>query len=263
MGGTDKGKTTLVTHLARRLASIKSVAIVDADIGQSHIGPPTTVGWSLAEVAMSDLSALPVRGMYFVGDITPTDHLLPLTVAIEQSCQHALREAQLVVVDTGGFINDPSAKALWWQVHRIVEPQVLIAVQSQDELEPILTGIEQMSKEAYRLSCPKGVRLKSASQRQKFREERFAQYFRRRNRYELNLEKVSVQMTRPHGKISTDDLEGHLIALRDSQGRDRALGIVIEWHNDSSTLVFTSPPIVVEEICCVVMGDIRISLSQF
>jgi GTPase SAR1 family protein len=49
LGAADTGKTTLLNALASRLAKSQPVALVDADIGQSHIGPPTTVGWTLIE----------------------------------------------------------------------------------------------------------------------------------------------------------------------------------------------------------------------
>ena len=45
IGESDTGKTSLVAALANALFSRDAtVAIVDADIGQSEIGPPTTVG---------------------------------------------------------------------------------------------------------------------------------------------------------------------------------------------------------------------------
>jgi len=262
LGGTDIGKTTLVGHLAQQLAAREPVAIVDADIGQSHIGPPTTVGWALAEPAMSDLSALPVRGMYFVGDIAPTGHLLPLIVGISHATQQALQEAQVVIIDTGGFIHDPAAKVLWWQVHGIIKPQMVIAVQRQDELEPILAGIEGLTRKVYRLTCPERARAKSLSQRRKFRAEQLARYFRHHNTYERSLEGVSVQIARPFDRMDTNDLKGRLIALRDKRGCDRALGVVIQWRSSDGVVVFAGPAVAVEEICGIVLGDVRLDLSQ-
>src|SRR5215510_11503725 len=50
VGASDAGKTTLVAALASELASRGArVGIVDSDVGQSEIGPPSTVG--LGEVA--------------------------------------------------------------------------------------------------------------------------------------------------------------------------------------------------------------------
>jgi len=82
IGATDTGKTTLIAALAKHLAKKSAVGIVDADIGQSHIGPPATVGWSIVEKAEFDFSKLDCRGMSFVGDISPTGHLLQLTEGI-------------------------------------------------------------------------------------------------------------------------------------------------------------------------------------
>ena len=46
VGASDTGKTTLTAYLAGALAARgETVAVVDADVGQSEIGPPTTVGW--------------------------------------------------------------------------------------------------------------------------------------------------------------------------------------------------------------------------
>ena len=45
IGESDTGKTTLVTALANAaFARGFGVGIVDADLGQSEIGPPTTIG---------------------------------------------------------------------------------------------------------------------------------------------------------------------------------------------------------------------------
>src|SRR3989442_7161458 len=45
LGTSDTGKTSLTARLAGALAARgERVAVVDADVGQSEIGPPTTVG---------------------------------------------------------------------------------------------------------------------------------------------------------------------------------------------------------------------------
>ncbi len=74
LGGIDTGKTTFGVELAARAtaAGIPS-AIVDADIGQSTVGPPTTVGLKLCR-GMSAVTPDTVRAadaLSFVGSITP------------------------------------------------------------------------------------------------------------------------------------------------------------------------------------------------
>ena len=48
VGGLDAGKTTLARQLlARALERGRRPALVDADVGQKAVGPPTTVGLKL------------------------------------------------------------------------------------------------------------------------------------------------------------------------------------------------------------------------
>ncbi|GAG69828.1 unnamed protein product, partial [marine sediment metagenome] len=48
LGQTDTGKTTFAKELIKRyLEKNKKVAFIDSDVGQSTIGPPTTIGLKL------------------------------------------------------------------------------------------------------------------------------------------------------------------------------------------------------------------------
>ncbi len=48
LGASDSGKTTLGRILAEKLtAAGRTVGLVDGDVGQSSIGPPTTVGLAI------------------------------------------------------------------------------------------------------------------------------------------------------------------------------------------------------------------------
>jgi polynucleotide 5'-hydroxyl-kinase GRC3/NOL9 len=84
LGGIDTGKTTFGIELLRRATGAGIPAgIVDADIGQSTVGPPTTVGLKLG-AGMEQVTRETVRaadGLGFVGSITPRGHLLGLVTA--------------------------------------------------------------------------------------------------------------------------------------------------------------------------------------
>ena len=56
--------------------------ISKALIGQSHIGPPATIGWALVNDPRMDFSELAADGIGFVGDITLVDHPLQLSAIL-------------------------------------------------------------------------------------------------------------------------------------------------------------------------------------
>ena len=66
LGATDTGKTTFLTWLANiLLAQERRIAIVDADVGQSSLGPPTTIGLSVVTAPFERLQELPPSEVIF------------------------------------------------------------------------------------------------------------------------------------------------------------------------------------------------------
>src|SRR5215510_7120516 len=79
LGATDTGKTTFLTWLANiLLAQEQRLAIVDADVGQSSLGPPTTIGLGVVAAPFQSLQELMPVGLFFVGSTSPRSHLLPM-----------------------------------------------------------------------------------------------------------------------------------------------------------------------------------------
>ena len=92
IGETETGKTSFTTHLAGTLlGDHPSVAVVDADLGQSDIGPPTTVGLGRLRPPVERLADAEVVGLYFVGSTSPQGHLLPTVLGTRMMTEKALR----------------------------------------------------------------------------------------------------------------------------------------------------------------------------
>jgi polynucleotide 5'-hydroxyl-kinase GRC3/NOL9 len=190
LGASDTGKTSLVTSLTKLAASNQPVAVVDADVGQSHIGPPTTVGWAViqpGQANFTDLSDLPVGGISFVGDVTPARHLLQLTAAIAQCVSRASQTAKFIIIDTPGFILGSAAEALWWQVQRIIKPNLVLAVQRNDEIGHILSGMRRLDLKIESVQCPPQMPLKQPPDRRDYRQAQFEKYFKESRLYEISL----------------------------------------------------------------------------
>lgn len=258
LGGPDTGKTSLVEAIVRRANSQSRVGIIDADIGQSHIGPPTTVGWAVINNPQFDFSNLKIAGISFVGDITPVGHLLQLTAAIVQCFQQISKLADLVIIDTPGFIATSSACALWWTVQKILQPQLIIAVQRKTELSEILGGLNTGRLKIELVSCPAQIPAKSLQQRQQFRQEQFNKYFQDSKLCSINLSDVVIQK----GQNFSGEKNGRLVALRDEDDKDIAIGQIKDWDEDKGIAVIRSPQIDFRRIRCLIIGDVSVELAE-
>jgi polynucleotide 5'-kinase involved in rRNA processing len=81
IGGTDTGKTTLIKDIANFLYEKEEVYIFDCDIGQSHVGPPTTIGYAKVENKIGNFYLNPEK-FYFVGSITPSSAIIEFITGI-------------------------------------------------------------------------------------------------------------------------------------------------------------------------------------
>jgi polynucleotide 5'-hydroxyl-kinase GRC3/NOL9 len=256
LGAADVGKTTLISRIGAGLAAKRSTAIVDADTGQSHIGPPATVGWAIARPEENDLENLPLGEMAFVGEISPVGHLLQETGAIAQCVKQAAGKANTVLIDTPGFISGFAACALWWEVVRSVQPEAIIAVNRGSELNEVLRGVTNCGPAIEIIGCCDAVKNKSPEQRRAFRQRRFARYFADVDTFEIRLKDVGVQNSK---KLNGECAQGRLVGLRNDKGTDLAMGFVVDWQ-DGDKVIVKAPLVDPKEVRCIAVGDATIDL---
>jgi len=266
LGGADTGKTTLASALAARIAQSRPVAIVDADIGQSHIGPPSTVGWAVVDNPNFDLSAIEAGGIAFVGDITPVGHLLQFTAALTHCVEQAAKLAEVILIDTPGFIAGPPANALWWTVQHALKPDLIIAVQRANELCDILAGLKFCGSCVEPVESPASISVKSPQQRRRHRQRQFEIYFRDSACYNLSLADLSVQGTRD---VPPQNLPGRLAGLRNHKGEDVAMGVIRKWQapralcgDVDGLVVVKAPRLDTGQIRCLVVGDAQADFGE-
>jgi polynucleotide 5'-kinase involved in rRNA processing len=250
LGASDTGKTTFAIELAILLAKNQPVAFIDADIGQSRIGPPTAVGWSLVNDSKKDFSQFDTKGLFFVGAVSPVGHLLQFTAALVKCVRQAAEAARILVIDTPGYVANPAATSLWWAVSDILMPTKILLLQRHDELAEFVLGIEGLHCEMIDVKTPGQVPLKSMVERQLNRRKKYQEYFANSAIYEISLNNVAIQAR----EIVLDYMYvNRMIALRDSGGKDLAIGRVIKW--DSTKAIVQAPEIDINMITCLVIGD--------
>ena len=193
IGDQDSGKSGLTLYLSNKLIlSGRRTAIIDTDIGQSDVGPPTTIGLSLPGKPLADYGLLPLTDAYFVGDKSPAGHLLPMVVGTKEMVDEALSfEVDFALVNTTGLIRGGLALALKRFKFEAVKPEMVIGLQRDEEIEHILRLFEE-SCEVIRVEVPIAVRAKSRGERVRFRRIKLASYLRGAKKKEIDLGRVKV-----------------------------------------------------------------------
>lgn len=177
LGGMDVGKTTFTRLLVNRLTEAgRSVAVLDADVGQSEIGPPTCAGLAIAEKPVLALSDLPPKALAFVGSTSPQGHLLEHVAAVRRLADMATPHR--LIVDTSGYLHGAGARRLNQTEVELLLPAHLVALQRTDELEAILAPIRRRTDMVLHLpALPDVLSKKPTTFRKQRRAMRFASYF--------------------------------------------------------------------------------------
>ena len=184
IGTTDVGKSTFCRFLIERgVTSGLRVGFVDADVGQSQIGPPTTIGLKVFATNdstdnLEEIGREP-NALYFVGWTAPERHLLQCVAGTRLMVDAALKMgADFIVVDTTGYIEGDAAVVLKQHKIELAKPTHLICIHRSRELEAIVAPFQgDNTIQTHRLLPHRSVRSKSDDFRRKYRESSFARYF--------------------------------------------------------------------------------------
>ena len=230
VGASDAGKTTLIAALASDLVSRRLyVGVVDGDVGQSEIGPPTTVGLGRIAARVTRLSDAEPLAFQFVGVSSPARDVRGVVEAARRMIDRARAERfEHVLVDTSGLV-------LGWPGHQLkrekieaVDPDLLLFLERQDECAPIAERYAGASRPRV-LRLPARGRPGSRSQivRRQHRIEAFDAYLR--DARSVDVARSAVDL--PRG-LQWADVVGGLCALDDNEGDSIALGVVEEIARD-------------------------------
>lgn len=260
IGATDTGKSTLAKYLYERICRAQGkAAFLDGDPGQSVLGPPTTISLGLSQPGESDY---PPRGgiwRKFIGSTTPSGHMLPLLVGAARLTSVAFKAGYpTIVYDTSGLI-DPmqGGQALKYAKFDLLEPKLVIALQRETELEPLLTGLRRSRRcRVATLKPSEAVQPREMTRRQAYRARKLAEYFAQAKRVWLDWTKVGVLPT-PRFSIQ------RLAALEDRRGFCLGLGVILEVDRERRQLELLTPLTDLSQARTIYLGDITVDVETF
>jgi polynucleotide 5'-kinase involved in rRNA processing len=243
VGGMDSGKSTVSrTIAAAGVGAGKTVAYLDADLGQKCVGPPTAVGLRLLRNG-SDLETEALSqpdALYFVGATSPQGQLLPLVVGTHRMLTRAWEEgADLVVVDTSGLVSGVYGQLLKYHKIELLQPDVVIGLQRGEELDPLFGIVNRFfSCDVVGLPVHPDVRPTSVDERARNREAAFRRYFAEPlQRWRI---KPTVFMPTLPALFEQPVLDRLMVGLSDGKGAYLGLGY-LEYSFEEDVLRLISP----------------------
>jgi polynucleotide 5'-hydroxyl-kinase GRC3/NOL9 len=169
IGEVDSGKSSLCTFLTNKcLGETGRVGVVDADVGQADIGPPTTISSSFVQAPIIGLHKTTAEISYFVGDTSPSfipDKVVTLAARLKKSIA---RLADIVLVNTDGWLTEFNALRHKQLLLEEIQPDLVIALSRSNEItDPLLDRVKLAS---LKLPSSSFAKVRSKEERKKARE---------------------------------------------------------------------------------------------
>jgi polynucleotide 5'-hydroxyl-kinase GRC3/NOL9 len=232
VGAQDVGKSTLCTFLANGLLKGGVIPwLVDADIGQADIGPPTTLGKAIVSEYISSLLDLSPLAMIFIGDTSPNRVRSKLVEGIRRLLNTGKQD--LTIINTDGWVSDPEALTYKVELIKAVQPDLVLGITTGQELEPILSGTSAMSM---RIEAPASILARSRSDRRQIRTAGYRRFLDGGRTMKYLLRETKLKM--PNGlqsaqSVPISELRNLIVGLLDAQGYLLQIGILQSLDEDS------------------------------
>ena len=258
IGGLDTGKTTLALGAVRHaLALGRTPVLVDADVGNSAVGPPACVSMKVFR-STDDLERLDEPdGLHFVGTITPSRLVLQHVVATAVMTQRARDLGDCIIIDTTAVASGVAGETLKYHKTELCRPDRIVALQRGEEMEPVVGMIRRfLGAEVITLPTDPAIFPVSPDTRAKNRAEGFARAL------EAPLERWKVRPTvfaptLPVG-LNLGRLDGVLVGVQGADGGCLGLGVL--GHEDDTLRVMTN---VGEGMTGLRLGSVRLNMDTF
>lgn len=274
IGAPDVGKSTFARYLYQRLSastvlpqepsqpekpSRTRVAYLDGDPGQSELGPPSTLTLCFDLPPVDRFPRDEQMRRYFIGSVSPRGHMLPMLVGAFRLVQAAFEAgSSCIVYDTSGLI-DPSrgGQALKQAKIELLRPVTLIAIQREQELEPILMPLRRSRRvRLITLEPSPAVHRRDVPRRQNHRRDQFAHYFTSSHPLVVDWTNTAVF---PLPRFSLN----RLVAFEDAAGFTQALGIVTQIDRSSRHVTLLTPLRDLEAVNALRLGDLALDPYSF
>jgi len=193
LGEVDSGKTSFCTYLANEaLRKNWKVGVIDADLGQSDIGPPSTIGFNRITAPVRDLFEIRAENAYFVGLTSPSGAVDRVIEGLAELKSRALKtDVDFLIINTDGWVEGEDAAKYKIRLTERVSPSVVVGMRQEDELTPILTALKETKILA--IDSPQAVHRRNREKRKILRELSYKKYLKQAKVQSFALNWIKVE----------------------------------------------------------------------
>lgn len=178
IGAADSGKTSFCAFLINKLLHRgERVAVLDGDLGQSDVGPPTTISYTLVTKPVTDLFKLRARDACFMGITSPSrvvNQMVQGMISLKRKIM--IHNPDFIIINTDGWVEGVDAVNYKLQLIQKTNPNIIFCLKKEEELASLLNNFEGSRKVA--VDSPSAIRHRSRVKRRSLRELGYVKYLR-------------------------------------------------------------------------------------
>lgn len=241
LGKVDSGKSSFSTYLVNKLVDGKNkVAVLDSDLDQSDIGPPCTIAYGYTVKKITELYDLKMSNAFFVGITSPIQAEARTIEGLAAMYREIIQKAEVdyVIINTDGWIEGENAVGHKLQIVNQLKPDLIVGIQSQEELKPLFININTVATCCIESSTAVNGRV--PEKLTKSRELNYARYLKEAKVRSLFSSYMEIQEKNILPKEQGRE-KGILVGLRDSKNHFLGIGIMLEYNRVRRVMKVLTP----------------------
>ncbi|MEM2009575.1 MAG: Clp1/GlmU family protein [Thermosphaera sp.] len=192
VGGTDSGKSSFATLLSNHLIKAgKEPAVLDADVGQSNIGPPAFISIGKVREPVLWIGEVKPEAMRFIGDVKPHVNTWKIIYGSKELVnRYQPGGGRVVIVDTDGWVKDEKGLRYKLAFASTLKPDILIVFGG--DIAPYFRRLEKLGISIFEFEVSPTRRVRSRDERRMLRSMSYREYLYNAPIVKLSLEDLVV-----------------------------------------------------------------------
>ena len=176
IGSMDSGKSSFCTFLVNEAMRKKwRTSVIDADLGQSDVGAPLTVGFNFVVKPVKDLFEIDAQDAVFVGTMNPSGAINKVIEGVIHLKDKVIGAGvDFLVINTDGWVDGEDAISYKLRLVENYSPNTVFLIEKKHELT-FLSKILKKYKQ-FTVESSSAIKHRNKEERRSLRELGYAKY---------------------------------------------------------------------------------------